>query len=456
MVKLSKWGRVEKAKQQALPWANDRGGGIRKWDRYPAWTEAMRAALGQRRGPKSKWFSLVNRMTEERQLEAAWQRIDRRTVGEARRRGAGVDGVTVEDFQKQAGEEIPRLAEEIRSGRYRPRPVRRHYIPKAGSRKKRPLGLPCCRDKVVQEALKSLIEPIFEVEFLEGNHGYRPERSTETACRHLESYLEQGCHWVVDADIRNFFGELDQERLLCEANRRLADGKILKLIRSFLEAGVMEEMEYRKTGTGTPQGGIVSPLLSNIYLHALDEQLEAEGTAWVRYADDLVLLCKSREEAEAAREQLQGRLAEMGLTLSPEKTRVVHLSEGFDFLGWHYRGDQRWPRAKSEKGFRARLRGSTRRNRPGSMAEICRELESVLRGWFHYYRDGNSGLSFQRLTSWTRHRLRSLQRRREKRSGRATQRDNYRYPNRWFEQCGFFDLVQELRRYRQTGCAFSL
>jgi len=300
------------------------------------------------------------------------------------------------------------------------------------------------------------VEPIFEVEFLEGNHGYRPERSTQTACRHLESHLEQGRQWVVDADIRNFFGELDQERLLYEANRRLADGKILKLIRSFLEAGVMEGMEYRKTVTGTPQGGIVSPLLSNIYLHALDEQLEAEGMAWVRYADDLVLLCKSREEAEAALVQLEGFLAEMGLTLSLAKTRVVHLSEGFDFLGWHYRGDQRWPRARSEKGFRARLRGSTRRNRSGSMVEICRELESVLRGWFHYYRDGNSGLSFQRLTSWTRHRLRSLQRHREKRSGRATQRDNYRYPNRWFEQCGFFDLVQELRRYRQTGCAFSL
>jgi group II intron reverse transcriptase/maturase len=395
-------------------------------------------------------------MTDVRQLEAAWERLDRRTAGRARRRGAGVDGVTVEDFSRQAEEEIPRLAEEIRSGRYRARPVRRQYIPKPGSRKKRPLGLPCCRDKVAQEALKSLIEPIFEVEFLDGNHGYRPERSTETACQDLERHLEQGSHWVVDADIRNFFGELDQERLLCEVNRRIADGKILKLIRTFLRAGVMEEMEYRETETGTPQGGVISPLLSNIYLHALDEKLEAGELAWVRYADDLVLLCDSQEKAEAALKRLREFLSEMGLILSEEKTRVVHLSEGFDFLGWHYQGDQRWPRQKSTQGLRSRLRRQTRRNRPGSMAVICQELEPVLRGFFHYYRNGNSGRSFQRTTSWLRHRLRSIQRRREKRAGRATQRDNYRYPNRWFEQCGLLDLVLALRAYRQSNSALSL
>lgn len=445
------WGRVKETKQEGMPErVSDYCGGIWEWIRHPAWTERMRAALKTLRESGGKWFSLIDRMYDPLQLQAAWDRIDRRTTGEARRRGAGVDGVTVEKFVEQAREEIPRLGEELKAGTYHPRPVRRHWISKPGTNKKRPLGLPCVRDKVVQEALRSLIEPIFECEFLEGSHGFRPNRSTDTACQMLEAWLRAGKVWVVDADITGCYDNIDQERTLDEVNRRIADGKVLKLIRAFLKAGVMEEMEVRKSERGTPQGGIISPLLANIYLHALDEKLESKGIAWVRYADDFLLLCDSREEAEAALEAVRGILEGMGLSLSPEKTRIAHLDEGFDFLGWHYQGQQRWPRKKSVDALRLKLRERTRRLRPGSMEAICGDLRPILHGWFNYFRDGNSGQTFRKLVGWTRRRLRSILHRRHKGKGIGSLDLNRQWPNRCFARWGFFDLGDALQRYRSA------
>ncbi|MGA2262485.1 MAG: group II intron reverse transcriptase/maturase, partial [Acidobacteriota bacterium] len=349
------WGRSRKAKQQRLPgMANGRCGGI-DWDRHPAWTESMRAALQERQATGGKWLSLIDRMWDPRLLRKAWERLNQRVKGEARRRGAGVDGVTVERFAEGAEQEIAKLAEELKAGTYRPRAVKRHYIPKPGTTKKRPLGLPSIRDKVVQEALRSLMEPIFEIEFLDGSHGFRPERSTDTACQQLEVTLGAGKEWVVDADITGYFDNIDHERLLEEVNRRIADGKVLKLIRAFLEAGVMEEMKVRYATTGTPQGGVISPLLANIFLHAMDEQLQARGISWVRYADDFLLLCGTGEEAESAMGAVKEILDGMKLSLSPEKSRISHLEEGFDFVGWHYEGRWRWPRQKSTQALRRKL-----------------------------------------------------------------------------------------------------
>jgi RNA-directed DNA polymerase len=359
-----------------------------------------------------------------------------------------VDGVTVQEFSKRAEQEIARLAEELKTGSYRPRPVRRHWINKLGTTKKRPLGLPSVRDKVVQEALKSLIEPIFEYEFKDGSHGFRPGRSTDTACLRLEASLRMGKCWVVDADITGFFDNIDHEKLLDQINRRIADGKVLKLIRAFLEAGVMEEMSVRYATTGTPQGGIVSPLLANIFLHALDERLEAAGIGWVRYADDFLLLCETQAEAEAALAVARDVLTAMGLSLSPEKTSIVHLDEGFDFAGWHYRGHQRWPRAKSVKALRLKLKGKTRRKRPGSMDEICRQLTPILRGWFNFFRNGNSGKVFHELIAWQRRRLRSILHKRHKGHGIGKASLHLKWPNRLFARWGLFDLEVELTRYR--------
>ena len=449
------WGRIRKIKQERLPaTANDHCGDI-DWSRHPAWTESMRAALKTRQESGGKWFSLIDRMWNPELLMAAWKRLDRRITGKARRRGAGIDGVTVEDFAKGAGVKVLDLAKELRAGTYRPRAVRRHYIPKPGTSKKRPLGLPCVRDRIVQEALRSLIEPIFEVEFLEGSHGFRPKRSTDTACQRLEEQLKAGKGWIVDADISGYFDNIGHEKLLAEVNRRIADGKVLNLIRAFLEAGVMEEMKISYATTGTPQGGIISPLLANIFLHAMDEELEAKSIAWVRYADDFLLFCKTREEAEAALEAVGGTLARLGLTLSPDKTHIRPLDEGFDFLGWHYKGGQRWPRDKSVKTLRHKLREKTRRLRPGSMELICEELKPILMGWGNYYRDGNSSGSFQDISSWVRRRLRSILNRRHKAHGIGSLGLNSRWPNRFFKDKGLFALDAALRAYRQRGYAFS-
>lgn len=453
---VPEWGRVIKAKQEGLPeTVSDYCGGISKWSHHPAWTERMRAALKTRRGSRGKWFSLIDRIYDPRQLQLAWGRLDRRITGKARRRGAGVDGVTVEKFAERAREEVSRLGEELKAGKYRPRPVRRHWIPKPGTNKKRPLGLPCVRDKVVQEALRSLIEPIFESEFLEGSHGFRPNRSTDTACRHLEAWLRAGKVWVVDADITGCYDNIDQERLLDEVNRRIADGAVLKLIKAFLKAGVMEEMKVQASERGTPQGGIVSALLANIYLHALDEKLESRGIAWVRYADDFLLLCGSREEAEATLETVREILKEMGLSLSPEKTRLVHLDEGFDFLGWHYQGRQRWPRKKSVDALRLKLREKTRRLRPGSMEAICGELQPILRGWFNYFREGNSVKTFRTLSGWLRRRLRSILHRRHKGKGIGSRDLNRKWPNRCFTSWGLFQPDVALECFRSANHATS-
>lgn len=449
------WGRIRRMKQESLPLeANDRCGGM-DWSHHPAWTEPMRAALKKRQGTGGKWFSLIDRMWNPELLKAAWMRMYRRISGEARQRGAGVDGVTVEKFAKRAGEEILDLAVELKAGRYRPRAVRRHYIAKPGTTKQRPLGLPCVRDKVVQEALRSLIEPIFEVEFLDGSHGFRPKRSTDTACQQLEGHLEAGKVWIVDADITGCFDNIDREKLLDQVNRRIADGRVLGMIRAFLEAGVMEEMEIRYATTGTPQGGVMSPLLSNIFLHAMDEELQARGIAWVRYADDFVLLSETRDEAETALEAVRGILQRLGLTLSPEKTRICHLDEGFDFLGWHYQGHRRWPRIKSEQALRLKLREKTQRLRSGSMESICNELNPILRGWGIYFRNGNSGGSFGDLMGWLRRRLRSILHRRHKGKGIGSRALHPRWPNRCFTKWGLIDIEVELTTYRTWGHAFS-
>lgn len=450
------WGRVRRMKQERLPeMVNDQCDGM-DWSHHPAWTVSMRAALKTRQESGGKWFSLIDRMWDPMLLEGAWERLYRRITGKARRRGAGVDGVTVEEFAKWPGVEALDLAVDLKAGKYRPRPVRRHYIAKPGTTKKRPLGLPCVRDKVVQEALRSLIEPIFEVEFLEGSHGFRPKRSTDTACQRLEEQLKAGKAWVVDADITGFFDNIDHEKLLEQVNRRIADGRILGLIRAFLEAGVMEEMKVRYATTGTPQGGIISPLLANIFLHAMDEELESKGISWVRYADDFLLMCETREGAEAALELVRGILGRLGLALSPEKTRIRHLDEGFDFAGWHYQGHRRWPRNKSMKALRLKLREKTRRLRPGSMELICSELNPILRGWGIYFRDGNSGSTFRAVMAGLRRRLRSILHRRHKGQGLGSLGLNSRWPDRCFRAWGLFDLVADLSSYRHQGHAFSL
>ena len=441
------WGRVRKTGlgQPKDVFSRNQAG-------YPMWTEAMKAAIGSLRQAGRKWYALYDKVIAPANLEAAWDRMNHRITGKKRQQGAGVDGITVAKFATRAEAELPKLGEQLKTGQYRPSPVRRHYIPKPGSSKLRPLGLPTVRDRVVQEACRSMIEPIFEAEFLDNSHGFRPGRSVETACVQVEQNLAMGKVWVVDVDIEKCYDSIPHEPLIDRVARRIADGKVLELIRSFLKSGVMERMNVRHETTGTPQGGIISPVLTNIFLHELDMALEARGVAWVRYADDVVALCQSREEAEQTLDYIRQVLEGLGLKLSPDKTRIAHLDEGFEYLGWHYQGQQRWPRKKSMDKLKHRLRALTRRSRSDSLQTICAELTAVQRGWFNFFREGNVQPRFQRLDEWLRRRMRSLLRRRTKRRGISPLGgDHQRWPNSYFAQHGLFSLRDHLEDYRQTA-----
>lgn len=447
------WGRVMMTKGQGLAAGSETGpGALNDKTRYPRWTEAMVNALAPLRAQGRKWFQLYDKIADEKTLRHAWERINTRTSGEARRRGAGADGMTVEMFDRDSDARLRELATAMKDGTYRPSPVKRQWIPKPGSNKKRPLGLPTVTDKVAQEAARGGIEPVWEEQFLDGSHGFRPGRSTDTACRTLEAQLLNGNVWVVDADIKGCFDNISHEAIATLIARRIADGKVLKLVRDMLKAGVMEEWSVRRTAAGTPQGGVISPLLCNIVLHELDTRLEREGIAWVRYADDFVLLCETREQAERALAVAREAIAPLGLELSPEKTRIVHLDEGFDFLGWHYKGTRRWPRDKSEKAIRARIREKTRRNRPDSIEKICAELKPILRGVFNYFRNGNSAGTFQSTDGFARRRMRSILRKRKGRGGFSKGLDHFLWPDAFFANKGFFSLETHHKAYRLKPC----
>ena len=443
------WGRVKTTKGKGLADKPETASSVlRDKTRYPRWTEAMVDALAPYRERGRKWFQLYDKVADERTLKSAWERIDARVAGEARSRGAGVDGVTVEMFSRTAGQAIPALAAALKEGGYQPAPVKRHWIPKPGTGKKRPLGLPTVADRVVQEAARGMIEPIWEAQFLDGSHGFRPGRSTDTACLLLEEYLASGRVWIVDADITGCFDNISHEAVAQMLYRHIADSKMLGLIEAMLKAGVMEEWTRRRTAAGTPQGGIISPLLCNIVLHEMDTRLESKGIKWVRYADDFVLACETREQAESAMQVAALALAPLGLQLHPGKTRIVHMEEGFDFLGWHYEGTRRRPRDKTVKSIRRRIAETTRRNRPDAIEKICDELRPLLQGVFNYFRNGNSAFTFSRLDGYIRRRLRSILRKRKRGGGISGGLDHILWPNVYFSNNGLFSFVEHLHLHR--------
>lgn len=397
------------------------------------------------------WFRLIDKVWAERNLRASYAKV-------AANGGApGVDHVTVEQFGNDLDANTAKLTKTLHAGTYKPQAIRRTYIPKPGSSEQRPLGIPTVRDRVVQGAVRHVVEPIFEKEFAEHSYGFRPGRGCKDALRRVETLLRKGFVYVVDADLKSYFDTIPHERLMDRMRERIADGRILGLIESFLKAGIMDGLKEWEPETGAPQGAVLSPLLSNIYLNPLDHQLANQGFEMVRYADDFVILCRSQAEAEQALALVRQWCEAEGLTLHPAKTKIVDVrTEGFDFLGYHFVTTKRgklthWPRQKSMAKLKATIHAKTKRNAGRSLRCIIADVNATLRGWFGYFKHSYK-TTFPAVDSWIRGRLRSILRKRAGRRGRGRGRDHQRWPNSYFADHGFFSLETAYAEACQSPC----
>ena len=408
------------------------------WVERSSWTERMLTRLTSGESADRVWYALADKTYAPANLQSAFTKVWRNGGS------AGADEQTVAHFAREAEAELARLHAQLRDGTYQPQPVRRAWIAKPGSQERRPLGIPAVRDRVVQAALRHVLEPIFETEFAEHSYGFRPGRGAKDALRRVDTLLKAGHDWVVDADLKSYFDTIPQDRLLALVKARVADGRVLALVESFLRAGVLEEGKgWQPTELGTPQGGVISPLLANLYLDPFDHQMARAGWEMVRYADDFLILCRSEAEAQKALRQVRAWVQEAGLELHPQKTRIVNAAQpgGFDFLGYHFERGLKWPRAKSLKKLKDRLREKTPRLDGRSFKDIIAGVNRTLRGWYGYFQHSQSNV-FPPVDGFVRRRLRSLL---EKRRGHTRQglgRAQNRWPNAWFAKHGLLSLAQ--------------
>ena len=406
------------------------------WVEASVWNERMLAALDN--GVKGgKWFSLIDKVYRKQTLKAAWHKV-KDNAG-----AAGVDRQSVEQFEARAELYLEELERALRAGQYRPQPIRRVEIPKGGG-KMRPLGIPVVKDRIVQTALKLVIEPIFEREFEESSHGFRPDRGCKDALREVDELIKEGYTQVVDADFDSYFDSIPYEPLLGEVSERISDGAVLELIRAFLNQDIIQGMRRWTPTGGTPQGAVISPLLANIYLHPLDRHMREKGYRMVRYADDFVVLCRTAEQAQAALGEVRAWVEQNGLKLNADKTHVGDCrqeGQGFEFLGYRFEAGQRWVRPKSLKALRERIRMRTKRTRGDSLAKVIEDLNPMLRGWFNYFKQAHP-MVHKWMDGFTRRRLRALLRKQKKRPGRGRcLADHLRWPNAFFATQGLFTMV---------------
>ena len=420
----------EKAKQtESTPsqWA---------WVDRDVWTERMLAALGN--GVKGhKWFSLIDKVYRPSTLQAAWQQV------KANKGAAGIDRQSIESFAANELVYLGELARDLEQGKYRPQAVRRVDIPKAGG-KTRPLGIPTVKDRIVQTAVKRVIEPIFEREFLDTSYGFRPGKGCKDALREVDRHLKAGYTHVVDADLQGYFDSIPHDLLTKRIEEHISDGRLLQLLTSWLKQDIVKEMDRWTPTAGTPQGAVISPLLANLYLHPLDAKMSELGYAMVRYADDFVILCQSASQAQAALQEVKVWVEENGLTLHPDKTHVgdcMEEGQGFEFLGYRFEAGRRWVRAKSLKGFKDKVREKTKRTRGESLRAIVEDLTPMIRGWYGYFQHARKS-TFQALDGFIRRRLRSILRKQEKRAAMGHCYDDHRrWPNVYFANLGLFTMA---------------
>jgi group II intron reverse transcriptase/maturase len=369
-----------------------------------------------------KVHSLIDKVYKRKNLEMAWEKV------RANRGSGGVDGQTLKEFSTQLDQQLDRLHRELQEDVYQPRPVRQVQIPKAGKPSEyRRLGIPTIYDRVCQQALLNRLEPIFEPIFDEANFGYRRGRSTQDAMRKVWKEIQSGREWIVDADLKDFFGSVEHEKLLTLVAQRITDGRVLRLIKAMLKAGSYGKGRLYPTERGTPQGGVISPVLSNVLLTPFDREMRRKGYQLTRYADDWVVTCTSAAEARAAIVAAQKILEQLGVELHPQKTRVVHVQQGFEFLGYKIKRGQRrlrltphkiqsgvrqgelyaYPKEKSIRRFMDQVRERTKRRVPLKTSELIADLNPVIRGWGNYYKRAHVRKLFNRLNGWIVHRIRS-------------------------------------------------
>jgi RNA-directed DNA polymerase len=391
-----------------------------------------------------RWYTLMDKVSALGTLRAAFARV------KVNRGAAGVDHVTVAMYEARLDANLAVLSAALRNGTYRPQPIRRHWIPK-GPRERRPLGIPTVRDRVVQTALRLVLEPIFDVTFAAHSYGFRPGRGAKDALRRVDALLRAGHRYVVDADLQAYFDTIPHASLRARVMSKVSDSRVLSLVDAFLHQPIFEGLAQWTVEEGTPQGAVISPLLANLYLDPLDHAMSAAGFEMVRYADDFVVLCRTAEEAQQALTLVQRWTTAAGLRLHPEKTHLVDLQQsgGFDFLGYHFEPRYRLPRRKSLTKLKDAVRQTTRRTHGHSLAAIIADLNRILRGWFEYFKHCRAH-AFIAIDAWVRMRLRCILRHRMGRRGRSPRFDHHQWPRRFFTAHGLFSLTAAHVAARQS------